>query len=69
MLPPTRHELPFEMVPSEARLLVETAPAGFPSPAQPAGFPSPAQDDMELIDLAAWLDDAHRRGAGGEGLN
>ena len=60
MLPPTLHELPFEMVPSEARLLVETAPAG---------FPSPAQDDMELIDLAAWLDGAHRRGAGGEGLN
>ncbi|WP_287980361.1 translesion error-prone DNA polymerase V autoproteolytic subunit [Sphingomonas sp.] len=49
MLPLTLHELPFEMVPSEARLLVETTPAG---------FPSPAQDDMEEpIDLAAWLID------------
>lgn len=49
MLPLTLHELPFEMVPSEARLLVETTPAG---------FPSPAQDDMEEpIDLASWLID------------
>ena len=45
----TLHELPFEMIASEARLLVETTPAG---------FPSPAQDDMEEpIDLAAWLID------------
>lgn len=49
MLPLTLHELPFEMVPSEARLLVETTPAG---------FPSLAQDDLEEpIDLAAWLID------------
>ncbi|MBB3349275.1 LexA family transcriptional regulator [Sphingomonas sp. BK069] len=49
MPPLTLHELPFHMVPSEARLLVETTPAG---------FPSPAQDDMEEpIDLAAWLID------------
>ncbi|MBX8844496.1 translesion error-prone DNA polymerase V autoproteolytic subunit [Sphingomonas melonis] len=37
------------MVPSVARLLIETTPAG---------FPSPAQDDMEEpIDLASWLID------------
>jgi DNA polymerase V len=49
MLPLTLHELPFDIVPSEARLLVETTPAG---------FPSPAQDDMEEpIDLASWLID------------
>lgn len=43
------HEVPFDIVPSEARLLVETTPAG---------FPSPGQDDMEEpIDLAAWLID------------
>ncbi|WP_294284308.1 translesion error-prone DNA polymerase V autoproteolytic subunit [uncultured Sphingomonas sp.] len=49
MPPLTLHELPFEMVPSEARLLVESTPAG---------FPSPAQDDMEEpIDLASWLID------------
>lgn len=49
MPPLILHELPFEIVPSEARLLVETTPAG---------FPSPAQDDMEEpIDLAAWLID------------
>ena len=45
----TLHEVPFELVPAEARMLVETTPAG---------FPSPAQDDMEEpIDLAAWLID------------
>ncbi|WP_294216240.1 LexA family transcriptional regulator [uncultured Sphingomonas sp.] len=49
MLSPTLHELPFEMVPTEARLLVETTPAGFPSPAQ--------DDTEEPIDLAAWLID------------
>lgn len=49
MLPLTLYELPFEMVPSEARLLTVSTPAG---------FPSPAQDDMEEpIDLAAWLID------------
>ena len=43
------HDVPFEMVPREARLLLCTTPAG---------FPSPAQDDMEEpIDLAAWLID------------
>ena len=43
------HDLPFELVPSEARLLTCTTPAG---------FPSPAQDDMEEpIDLASWLVD------------
>ena len=42
-------EVPFELVPAEARLLLCTTPAG---------FPSPAQDDMEEpIDLAAWLID------------
>lgn len=49
MPPLILHDLPFEIVPSEARLLIETTPAG---------FPSPAQDDMdEPIDLAAWLID------------
>jgi DNA polymerase V len=43
------HDVPFEMAPSEARLLLCTTSAG---------FPSPAQDDMEEpIDLAAWLID------------
>lgn len=43
------YDVPFELVPSEARLLLCTTPAG---------FPSPAQDDMEEpIDLAAWLID------------
>lgn len=42
-------DVPFDLVPGEARLLVCDAPAG---------FPSPAQDDMEEpIDLAAWLID------------
>jgi DNA polymerase V len=49
MLPLQLHDVPFEMVPSEARLLLCPTPAG---------FPSPAQDDMEEpIDLAAWLID------------
>lgn len=39
--------VPFELVPLEARLLLCTTPAG---------FPSPAADDMEEpIDLGAWL--------------
>ena len=43
------YDVPFELVPLEARLLVCTTPAG---------FPSPAQDDMEEpIDLSAWLID------------
>lgn len=51
----TLHELPFDMVPNEARLLVETTPVG---------FPSPAQDDMEEpIDLAVWLIDQGRHHA------
>ena len=42
-------EVPFELVPSEVRLLTCRTPAG---------FPSPAQDDMEEpIDLGAWLID------------
>lgn len=42
-------EVPFDLVPGEARLLLCDTPAG---------FPSPAQDDMEEpIDLAAWLID------------
>ena len=45
----TLHEVPFELIPSQARLFVEMTPAG---------FPSPAQDDMEEpIDLASWLID------------
>jgi DNA polymerase V len=41
------HEIPFELVPREAPLLLVRTPAG---------FPSPAQDDMqEPIDLGAWL--------------
>ncbi len=40
-------DVPFDLVPSEARLLLCSTPAG---------FPSPAQDDMEEpIDLASWL--------------
>lgn len=39
--------IPFELVPTEARLLLCTTPAG---------FPSPAQDDIEEpIDLGTWL--------------
>ena len=46
---PTLHDVPFDLVPREASLLLCTTPAG---------FPSPAQDDMEEpIDLAAWLID------------
>lgn len=41
------HPVPFDLIPQEARLLLCTTPAG---------FPSPAQDDMEEpIDLGAWL--------------
>lgn len=41
------HPVPIELVPAQMRLLLCTAPAG---------FPSPAQDDMEEpIDLGAWL--------------
>ena len=43
------HDVAFEMVPTEVRLLTSMTPAG---------FPSPAQDDMEEpIDLASWLID------------
>jgi DNA polymerase V len=43
------HELDFEMIPSQVRLLTCRTPAG---------FPSPAQDDMEEpIDLGSWLID------------
>ncbi len=47
-MPPLRlHDVPFEMVPHQAQLLLYSTPAG---------FPSPAQDDMdEPIDLAGWL--------------
>lgn len=46
---PRLHDVPFEMVPREVRMLVCSASAG---------FPSPAQDDMEEpIDLASWLID------------
>ena len=42
-------DVPFALVPGEAKLLLCSTPAG---------FPSPAQDDMEEpIDLAAWLID------------
>ena len=42
-------DVPYELVPHEARLLLCTTPAG---------FPSPAQDDMEEpIDLGSWLID------------
>jgi hypothetical protein len=46
-MPPLRlHDVPFEMVPHEAKLLVYSTPAG---------FPSLAQDDIEEpIDLAGW---------------
>lgn len=41
------HPVPFELVPFEAKLLLCSTPAG---------FPSPAQDDMEEpIDLGSWL--------------
>lgn len=41
------HDVQFEHIPQEARLLLCTAPAG---------FPSPAQDDMEEpIDLGTYL--------------
>lgn len=40
-------EIPVELVPHEARLLLVTAPAGFPSPA--------ADDLEEPIDLGNWL--------------
>lgn len=33
----TQHDLPFEMVPLEARLLFETTSAAFPSPARDDG--------------------------------
>lgn len=39
--------VPFQLVPHEARLLLCTAPAGFPSPA--------ADDLEEPIDLGSWL--------------
>lgn len=43
------HEVPFEVVPTEVRLLTSMTPAG---------FPCPAQDDMEEpIYLASWLID------------
>lgn len=43
------HELDFEVIPSQVRLLTCRTPAG---------FPSPAQDDMEEpIDLGSWLID------------
>ena len=43
------HDVPFDLLPLECRLLLCSAPAG---------FPSPAQDDMEEpIDLSAWLVD------------
>ena len=41
------HDLPFEIVPLEARLLLCSTPAGFPSPA--------ADDIEEPIDLGTWL--------------
>lgn len=47
MPPQTLHEVPFDLVPYEARLFVETTQAG---------FPSPAQDDLEEpIDLGSYL--------------
>lgn len=40
-------DLPYELIPLEARILLCSTPAG---------FPSPAQDDLEEpIDLGAWL--------------
>ena len=43
------HVVPFELVPLDARLLLVSTPAG---------FPSPAQDDLEEpIDLGNWLVD------------
>lgn len=45
----TLQDMPFKLVPREAKLLLCSAPAS---------FPPPAQDDMEEpIDLAAWLID------------
>ncbi len=41
------HDVPFELVPHELRLLMIDAPAGFPSPA--------ADDLEEPIDLGSWL--------------
>ena len=41
------HDLPFEIVPLETRLLLCSTPAGFPSPV--------ADDIEELLDLATWL--------------
>jgi DNA polymerase V len=41
------HDVPFELVPHEVRLLMITAPAGFPSPA--------AEHLEEPIDLGSWL--------------
>ena len=41
------HVLPVDLVPREARLLLCTTPAGFPSPA--------ADDLEEPIDLGSWL--------------
>lgn len=47
MLATRVHPVRFELVPVEARLLLCSTPAG---------FPSPAQDDMEEpIDLGSWL--------------
>lgn len=47
MQPLRLHDVPFELVPHEVRLLMITAPAGFPSPA--------ADDLEEPIDLGSWL--------------
>lgn len=41
------HVVPFDLIPFEARLLLCTTPAGFPSPA--------ADDLEEPIDLGGWL--------------
>lgn len=41
------HDLPFEIVPLDARLMLCSTPAGFPSPA--------ADDIEEPIDLGTWL--------------
>jgi len=41
------HEVPFDQVPCELKLLCATVPAGFPSPA--------ADDIDEPIDLGQWL--------------
>ena len=47
MQPLRLHDVPFELVPHEVRLLMIDAPAGFPSPA--------ADDLEEPIDLGSWL--------------